>query len=457
MPVRSRLAHAAAHVRAAAMDILSLARAHLSEALQDPADGLPDPGSRWGTLAAWSRQNIASFRSVEEAVHFAQRPSGHGGFEARYMGEDLIRHATLIASALLRDCPQAAPHLSSFVEPGISRPETTMIYGGRRISSPLNAHMLFYFSCAARVPKMDQVCEIGGGFGAQARLFLTNSYRRPQTYVIVDLPESLFFAEVYLRATLGRDRVHYVQGREPPEAADGDVLLCPLTRLQALRSTRFDLVLNTHSMQEMTDAYITFYRHWLDEQDAGYFYSFNYFMHGVDSQTECGNTLAPRLSERWEVVWSPTWGDPPFLCTHVLAKRADPRTIDHRNKLTIEQHFKRPLAVESVYPLLHVAETSRDARFRFQLMAAMVEDFEFRPRELLFLAGLIEAADPGSSPLTDAERRQVRELRSDLARRLANSVPRVPPHLVDMQRELYAPAEPRPTAPWAAASDPASG
>jgi putative sugar O-methyltransferase len=182
---------------------------------------------------------------------------------------------------LLRDFPQAACHFNSFVEPEISRPDQTMVYKGRRISSPLLAHMLFYFSCATRVPDMDCVCEIGGGFGAPARLFLTNSFRRPSTYVIVDLPESLYFAELYLHATLGGDRVQYVQPGARLDLTDGGVILCPVGRLSTLKSIRFDLVLNMLSAQEMTDEYVAFYRNWLDEQHASYFYSFNYLMQSV--------------------------------------------------------------------------------------------------------------------------------------------------------------------------------
>ena len=170
--------------------ILAIARQHLSDALSDPALGLPDPGPRWGTLAAWCRRNIARFQSEDDAIHFAQAPLGHGGFEARLTGEALAAHADKLEAMLLRDFPQAAAHFTSFVEPEVSRPETTAIRDGRRVSGPMLVHMLFYFSCATRIPDMDRVCEIGGGYGAPARLFMTNSFCRPRSYIIVDLPES---------------------------------------------------------------------------------------------------------------------------------------------------------------------------------------------------------------------------------------------------------------------------
>jgi hypothetical protein len=107
--------------------ILAAARRHLEDALHDPTRDLPDPGPRWGTIAAWCRENVALFASHEQAVHFAQIPTGHGGFEARLTGADLARMAETMDAALLRDFPQAASHFTSFVEPEISRPDTTMI------------------------------------------------------------------------------------------------------------------------------------------------------------------------------------------------------------------------------------------------------------------------------------------------------------------------------------------
>ena len=88
-----------------------------------------------------------------------------------------------------------------------------------------------YFTCATRIAKLDQICEIGGGFGAPARLFLTNGYRRPRSYVIADLPESLFFAECFLRATLGNDRVRYVGAAMDalPEGTAVNAIACRLT------------------------------------------------------------------------------------------------------------------------------------------------------------------------------------------------------------------------------------
>jgi putative sugar O-methyltransferase len=421
--------------------ILAIARQHLSDALSDPAHGLPDPGPRWGTLAAWCRRNIARFQSEDDAIHFAQAPLGHGGFEARLTGEALAAHADKLEAMLQRDFPQAAAHFTSFVEPEVSRPETTTIRDGRRVSGPMLVHMLFYFSCATRIPDMDRVCEIGGGYGAPARLFMTNSFCRPRSYMIVDLPESLFFAEVYLRTTLGHDRVRYVASGEtidPATPEDGVVILCPVARRSALQRIRFDLVLNTLSMQEMTDEYVAFYGDWLDRQGAAHFYSFNYFLQRIEDRTESANVFTPRLSARWDVTWSQVIGERPYLSLHVLARRTPASTIAARNDLAIGEHFRRPLGLASIYPLLHVAETSPDARFAYRLVMALMEDLDFRPKEAVFLVDHIGRLESRAALLTAAELAGVGAVRDTLGCLLSVAPgARVPPHLEELQRDLY--------------------
>jgi hypothetical protein len=74
-------------------DILAVARENLSAAVSDPTDGLPDPGPRWGTIAAWCREKIPTLRTAVEAIHFAQVPAQHGGFESRPIGEALATFA----------------------------------------------------------------------------------------------------------------------------------------------------------------------------------------------------------------------------------------------------------------------------------------------------------------------------------------------------------------------------
>jgi hypothetical protein len=46
-----------------------------------------------GHLGGVVREKIPTLRTVEEAVHFAQIPQQHGGFEARFTGDALAKLA----------------------------------------------------------------------------------------------------------------------------------------------------------------------------------------------------------------------------------------------------------------------------------------------------------------------------------------------------------------------------
>jgi hypothetical protein len=300
--------------------------------------------------------------------------------------------------------------------------------------------VVHYAQCPVGHGSFGNICEIGGGYGAPARLWMTNSYKRPRLYAIVDLPESLFFAEVYLRATYGFDRVHYVQPHEEiGSVPDGTILLCPVSRREALKSITFNVILNTLSMQEMTDDYVAFYRDWLVTQPSNYFYSFNYFLQPADSRGESPNLFAPRLSEHWTILWTSGTSDgSPIAFTNVLAQRAEPGTIMPRNAATIEQYFRHPLTAAAAFPLMHAADTGADSRFAYQLMMAINEDFRHCPKELAFLAGRIHQLELQQGQLSESELACAKRILEDVTSKYSSKVtPAVPKHMRALQRDLY--------------------
>jgi hypothetical protein len=137
------------------------------------------------------------------------------------------------------------------------------------------------------------ILEIGGGYGEFARLWLTNVIAPATSYIIVDIPESLFFAEVALRLEFG-DKIGYFTGTDPGTP----VLLVPLSFLDQL-SRGSDLVINTGSMQEITDEWIDFYIAWLGLYQTHYFYSLNYAAQPVSIMGESRNLWTQRLGPEW--------------------------------------------------------------------------------------------------------------------------------------------------------------
>lgn len=117
-----------------------------------------------------------------------------------------------------------------------------------------------------------RVLEIGAGFGQAARLLLERL--DVEVYAVCDLPENLFLSAFYLQA-LHPDRVPAFGG------GDGALVFVAPPHAGELR-VPFDLVLNSYSFQEMTQASVDRYFALAVETLApdGVFYSLN--AHGKD-------------------------------------------------------------------------------------------------------------------------------------------------------------------------------
>lgn len=280
--------------------LLEEAWQHLVAANAAPRALTKMPASpRWEMLLERIRLEISFFSSPKEAIHFAQSRIDFDHREPVYCSWQLFQ---LHADTLLAEFPQMAPIIQGMGDSDFSRPDSLLNCGGRQVSNVLFYHMRLLCQCLAQVPKTDLVCEIGGGYGASARLWLTNPVRPARTYVIVDFPESLFFAETFLRANLPDLALQYVTSAtplDPQHVARQRVVLCPIHLLPALASVSLDLVINTGSMQEMTEEWIDLWMDWLERQDCRWFYSMNYFGQPLDCLMETGNMWSPRLAPQW--------------------------------------------------------------------------------------------------------------------------------------------------------------
>jgi len=110
----------------------------------------------------------------------------------------------------------------------------------------------------ARGPNL-RICEIGGGYGALCRWFL--SALPGVSYTIIDLPESLIFSQIYVTLS----------------CPEGVAQFIPNYQAERLKQP-FDLVINTLSMSEMSEyqvrTYLRFMKtRWL--QQGGIFFEQN--------------------------------------------------------------------------------------------------------------------------------------------------------------------------------------
>jgi hypothetical protein len=130
-------------------------------------------------------------------------------------------------------------------------------------------------------------------------VWMTNALHRPTTYITADFPESLFYADVYLRTTLPDiDVVYLHEGERIANSVHPRIILCPIHNVDAALSAP-DLIVNTGSMQEMSDDYVAFYMEKIDRSAAQRFYSFNNFAQPIMDRLETMNFAAPTMSGQW--------------------------------------------------------------------------------------------------------------------------------------------------------------
>lgn len=126
-----------------------------------------------------------------------------------------------------------------------------------RINILYEAGVLDWLQRLGRAPR---ILEVGGGYGALA--FALRRIFPSASYTICDLPESLMFAGLYLTLCEQDDtRLFDLEGDATSDASAEGVTLLPNYMLHRLleRGASFDLVVNTLSMSEMTEAQVEAY------------------------------------------------------------------------------------------------------------------------------------------------------------------------------------------------------
>ncbi len=274
--------------------IIASARSHMIEARALPMpvthDGSKSLASRWNNWRETLFADSAQLKSCEQVLHFAQRMVP---FDHRMKWEDWF---VLLQSLLVNEFPWNEPSIDVFKlgDNPKSIPETIHDVNGVWHSNILSWHkraLCFCLHYTTRKPQ--RVVEIGGGYGGLARLWLMLG--KAEQYTIVDLPEALFFAEVALRDEFGDDKVAY-WGTDP----GAKIALLPVTRLAEYVPHTVDLVINTGSLQEMSEEWVNFYMKWLDRSGAKFFYSLNYMGQPLNEMFESRSFWAPRPSpDQW--------------------------------------------------------------------------------------------------------------------------------------------------------------
>ena len=398
--------------------LMAQARQHLALATAALAvTGLPDPGARWNTYAKRTRKFVPRFTEPLEAIRFAQGGSCHGGFDTRLEKALIPSLAATEEERLARDFPSFSESLSLWAESIYSDPDTTAHYNGRLVSAPTYWIMSYCLFCLDRLPKSPNiVCEIGGGYGGPARLWLTNPIHRPSQFIIVDLPESLFFSEIYLAKHFGTDQVFYVGDRSAATAkmlARSPIVLCPNSYIDMLAPVAIDLMINTNSMQEMSEAYIDLFMDWLDRQECSFFISVNFALQDLRVLHESMNTWSPRMRPVWKTLFlahtpDPAGGRPSQMGLY----EKSPHDLLERQTTaanTFSELLSTPLDNRTLATLLDLTRLSMNETAILSLLRKILAEYPFVPKESWYLVTWL--ADHGDRTFFVAHQNEIETLK----------------------------------------------
>lgn len=203
------------------------------------------------------------------------------------------------------------------------------------------------------------ILEIGGGFGALARVFKLIC---PQSrLVLVDIPESLFFQHAFLKASFPDARHQYITSADEA-VTDADFVYVPNCFAGALRKRDFFLAVNTNSFGEMPQQASS---RWLDliqnETTTANIFFLNRFLNriGKDLMTNRHghSNWSFNLDDRWAIKeWEvdPDYERCPYFQTtltrnvHVIASRDATPGVEaaalrqRAENIKLEDWYRRP-------------------------------------------------------------------------------------------------------------------
>lgn len=266
--------------------------------------------SWWSDIQKKNVEMIRNFQSPDEAIRYAQ--VGHySGFDHRMT---IPLETTRIVNFKLEELKFRFPdfkieNLPNLVESPFSIDQSIVQVENKKLSNIFLSHLYFYLrttQLGSQTKVLKKVLEIGSGYGALARIY--KLLNKEVAYTLVDLPESLFYAQTFLSANFPDARIKYVNDNSQYNTEDYDFILVPVQLCDFLKNKDYDLVINTGSLQEMPDATVRFWMNFIQNTiRTNYFYSWNYFLNNKEIYSETGlehiNLICPILDPYWNVKY----------------------------------------------------------------------------------------------------------------------------------------------------------
>lgn len=295
----------------------------------------------------WNEDNLSNFRSPRQFLHSGTMnwPNRRlrynkwhyigGGLQLR-SGMPLSRYVSTLLDYydnikgrlyLFRLDRQLRSHLSPSVHRMLSdislgNPFIATTSSGRLLTEPVLRHGYYLGQLIRHLPEAfwsgSTILEIGGGYGSLARVLKV--YAPTVSYFLVDLLERLTLQAYYLSHAFPGSTFRIfdhdeIQGDVP------DFLLVPTWKINSLPENGIDLVINTHSLHEMTSRQIEYYVEAIHRLCRGYFYCVNRYEKRIGNET----VTHPRdlLDNTWEVILEQPQPNYPHILEGLYRRRAN--------------------------------------------------------------------------------------------------------------------------------------
>jgi len=366
-------------------------------------------GYHWDVLNASAIKNINNMVTVQDVIKYIQTPSTvknvcDSGFDHRILASSFIKNVENYYNCMCYEFPMFSSKILSMCDSPYALPETLVDLNGKKVSNIYFWSMMSLLQCYTYIKDIETVCEIGGGYGGMARLWLNNTIAPVKCYIDVDFAESLFFAEVYLKANIPELKILHITTSDKltqDVLSQYSVILCPLAFVDVLSNLHIDLAINTGSMQEMTDDWIDFWMYWLKKQDCRWFYSLNYFASPLFGMEETRSTWSPRLSPEWTIRLQKY--NPPFIKVHgifnrsfaeILAQKLPSNMCNYESQYTFLK--EKILDGQVLLETMDIIHSYPDENIMFDLLQRVV-DMPVVPKEALYLAKYLNKTVSSSS------------------------------------------------------------
>ena len=244
--------------------------------------------------------------------------------------------------------------------------------------------------------------------------------------MIVDAPESLFFAETFLRTVLPDTKL-IPDGRKrcagcaeyPGEPL---IVLRPLHLREVTKKFNFDIVINTLSLGRNDPGMGGSLSQWLAEQPARIFYSSNTFGAELDRMFESWCLLSPVVPQNWVMTkysldhpYQAFWAEYTRRFAEIWFEKAKPgarQRVSLASALALREGSK--FTVGDLIYFIYNLDAEVDAALESRIIKKFLADVPYVPKELFFWVQRVEMSR-GAEALDVGDREFIQGLRSRLA------------------------------------------